>query len=128
MEWMRLVGFCLVAAVLVMILRQMHPSAAGLLCVAFGVMMVSALLPQVRAYVESIQTFFTSMELDMQYGRIMLKAMGIVLVTQMAVQICLDMDAPSVARRAELCGRMAMLGIVLPVFMELTQMAVDVLQ
>lgn len=128
MEWMQLVGFCLVAAVLVMILRQMHPSAAGLLCAAFGVMMVSALLPQVRTYVESIQTFFSSMELDMQYGRIMLKAMGIVLVTQMAVQICLDMDAPSVARRAELCGRMAMLGIVLPVFMELTQMAVDVLQ
>ena len=54
--------------------------------------------------------------------------MGIVLVTQLAVQVCQDMDAPSIARLAVLCGRIALLGVAVPVFMELTQMAVDVLR
>lgn len=128
MEWMRLIGFCLLAAVLVMLLRQMHPSVAGLLSAVFGVMVVLVLLPQIGTYVDMIRELLLSMELDAQYGRVMLKAMGIALVTQMAVQICHDLDAPSVARRAEFCGRAAMLSIVIPVFMELTQMAVDVLQ
>ena len=128
MEWMRLIGFCLLAAVLVMLLRQMHPSVAGLLSAVFGVMVVLVLLPQIGTYVDMIRELLLSMELDAQYGRVMLKAMGIALVTQMAVQICQDLDAPSVARRAEFCGRAAMLSIVIPVFMELTQMAVDVLQ
>ena len=34
----RLIGFCLLAAVMTMLLRQMNPGVAALLCVAFGAM------------------------------------------------------------------------------------------
>ncbi|MDO5300387.1 MAG: stage III sporulation AC/AD family protein [Clostridia bacterium] len=128
MQWIRLIGFCLLAAAMVMMLRQMNPAVAGLLSVAFGALVVGMVLPGVKAYIETIQSFLNSLDLDAEYYRIMLKAMGIVLVTQMAVQICRDMDAPSIARRAELCGRIALLGVAMPVFITLTQMAVDVLR
>lgn len=128
MQWIRLIGFCLLAAAMVMVLRQMNPAIAGLLSVAFGALLVSMVLPGVKAYIETIQSFLSSLDLSAEYYRIMLKAMGIVLVTQMAVQICQDMDAPSIARRAELCGRIALLGVAMPVFITLTQMAVDVLR
>ena len=128
MEWIRLIGFCLLTAALVMTLRQLHPPFAGLLCAAFGVLIVSAVLPQVRGYIETIRTFLESLGLSGAYYRVMLRAMGIVLVTQIAVQVCRDMDAPSVAQRAELCGRLALLGVAVPVFIELTRLAVDVLR
>lgn len=128
MEWIRLIGFCLLTAALVMTLRQLHPPFAGLLCVAFGVLIVSAVLPQVQAYIGTIRTFLDSLGLSGEYYRVMLRAMGIVLVTQIAVQACKDMDAPSVAQRAELCGRLALLGVALPVFLSLARMAVGVLQ
>lgn len=128
MEWIRLIGFCLLAAVMVMVLRQLHPAMAGLLSVAFTAMLVGLVLPGIQSYVSTIQAFLASLDLDGAYYRIMLKAMGIVLVTQLAVQVCLDLDAPSIARRAELCGRVALLGVAAPVFMELTQLAVDVLR
>ncbi|MCI7702853.1 MAG: hypothetical protein MSP08_00705 [Clostridiales bacterium] len=128
MQWLRLIGFCLLAASMVMVLRQMHPQTAGLLSVAFGVLVMGLVLPEISGVVETIRAFLLSLGLDAQYYRIMLKAMGIVLVTQLAVQVCQDMDAPSIARRAVLCGRIALLGVAVPVFMELTQMAVDVLR
>jgi len=127
-EWLRLIGICLLSGVLVMLLRQLHPAMAALLCAVFGVMVVAAVLPDLRSYVVSIRDFLLSLGLDGQYYTVMLKAMGIVLVTQIASQVCRDMDAPSVAQRAELCGRLALLGIVMPVFLSLTQMAVDVLR
>lgn len=128
MEWLRLTGFCLLAGAMVMVLRQMHAQTAALLSVAFGVLVLGMALPQIAAYIESIHAFLSSLGLDAQYFRIMIKAMGVVLVTQLAVQACEDMEAASVARRAELCGRLALLGIAVPVFMELTQMAVNALQ
>lgn len=128
MEWLRLIGFCLLAAAMVLILRQLHPQTAGLLSAAFGVLVMGLVLPSVQAYIEMIRAFLVSLGLDAPYYKTMLKAMGIVLVTQMAVQFCQDMDAPSIARRAEFCGRAALLGIAAPVFMSLTQMAVDVLR
>lgn len=127
-EWLRLIGFCLLAASMVMVLRQMHPQTAGLLCIAFGVLVMALVLPDIGEMIKTIRTFLLSLGLDAQYYRIMLKAMGIVLVTQLAVQACQDMDAPSIARRAAFCGRIALLGVSVPVFMELTQMAVDVLR
>lgn len=125
-EWLRLIGFCLLAASMVMVLRQMHPQTAGLLSIAFGVLVMALVLPDIGEMIKTIRTFLLSLGLDAQYYRIMLKAMGIVLVTQLAVQACQDMDAPSIARRAAFCGRIALLGVAVPVFMELTQMAVDV--
>ena len=128
MEWLRLIGFCLLAAAMVLVLRQMHPQTAGLLSIAFGVLLVMLVLPGVHAYIETIRAFLEELNLDTQYYRILLKAMGIVLVTQLAVQFCMDMDAPSIAKRAEFCGRIALLGVALPVFMTLTRMAIDVLR
>ncbi len=128
MDEFKLIGLCLLAAAMVMVLRPMHPQTAGLLAVAFSVLVVSMVLPGVQAYIESIRSFLASLGLDAGYYRILLKAMGIVLVTQLAVQACCDMDAPSIARRAAFCGRMALLAVAVPVFMELTRMAVDVLQ
>ena len=128
MEWLRLIGFCLLAAAMVLVLRQMHPQTAGLLSMAFGVLLVMLVLPGVQTYIETIRVFLSELNLDTQYYKTLLKAMGIVLVTQLAVQFCQDMDAPSIARRAEFCGRIALLGVALPVFMSLTQMAVDVLR
>lgn len=128
MEWIRLIGFCLLAAVLVAILRQTTPVVAGLLSVAFGAMLLGAALPGVREYIEMIRSFLATLGLEGEYYKTMLKAMGIVLITQLTVQACKDMDAPSIAQRAELCGRLALLGIAVPVFISLTQMAVDVLR
>jgi len=128
MEWMRLIGLCLLAGAMVMVLKQMQPQAAALLSVVFGVLVLSALLMQIAGYIEAIRSFLHTLNLDAQYFKIMLKSMGIVLVTQLAVQACEDMDAPSIARRAEFVGRLALLSVAVPIFMELTQMAVDVLR
>ena len=128
MEWIQLIGFCLLAAVMVMLLRQMSPQIASLLSVAFGAMVVALILPSIRSYVETIRVFLASLSLEAEYYRVMLKAMGIVLVTQLATQICRELDAPSIAQKAELCGRVALLGVALPVFVSLTQMAVDALR
>ena len=46
----RLIGFCLLAAVMTMLLRQMNPGMAALLCVAFGTMTLLMLLPAVGEY------------------------------------------------------------------------------
>ena len=44
MEWLRLIGFCLLAAAMVMVLRQLSPAMAGLLAAAFGVLLVGLVL------------------------------------------------------------------------------------
>ena len=128
MTLVQLCGLCLLAAAMVMVLRQMNPQAAALLCAAFSILVVGMLLKPVSEYIMQIRNFFESLAMAEQYMKVMLRAMGIVLVTQLASQICKDMDAPSIARRAEFCGRLALLGVAMPIFLSLTQMAVEALE
>jgi len=128
LEWIRLIGACLMTAVMVVILRQMNPTVAGLLSAAFGIMLMGVLMPEVQYFIEVIRRFFGEMGLEGEYYAIMLKAMGIVLITQIAEQICCDMGVQVIAERVEMCGRIAMMGIAVPLFIDLTRMAVDVLR
>lgn len=128
MEWLQMIGSCILAAVMVMLLRQLSPPIAALCSAAFGAMLVSALLPSVGAYISEIRSFLGSLGLEGEYYAVMLRAMGVVLVTQLSVEICRELDAPAVAKRAELCGRMALMGVALPVFVSLTRMAVEALR
>lgn len=128
MEWMALIGYCLLAASMVLVLRQMNAAAAGLLTAAFGVLMAGFLLPQIKSLIDTVHGFLASLGMDAQYYRIMLKTMGIALTTQIAMQVCQDLDAPSIARRAEFCGRVALMSVAVPVFVQLTQMAVGALR
>ena len=127
MEWMRMLGMCLLAASLVVLLRQMNAQAAALLAAAFGVMTVMTTLPQLRSYAASIYSLLSGIGLQSEYYAIMAKAMGIVAVTQIAVSACMDMEAPSIARKAEILGRFALLGIAVPVFISLAEAAIGVL-
>lgn len=128
MNWGMYLGLVLLSAGLVMLLRQMYSPAASLLTILFGVMTLSAILPTLGEYAAMIGEFLGAMSLDGTYGAVMIKTMGIVLLTQLSSEACREMDAPGIARCAELCGRIALLGIAVPVFISLTQMAVDVLK
>ena len=127
MAWLKLIGLCVLAAAMVMVLSQMHPRIAALLSIVFGLMVVAVSLGPVTQYVAQIQSFLTDAALDGAYGKVILKAMGIVLVTQLACEVCREMDASGVARRVEFLGRIALLGLAVPVFISLAEMAVNVL-
>lgn len=128
MEWIRLIGFCLLSSVLIIIVRQMNPLMAGLMSSVFGMLFLNAVLPQIQGHVESMRNFISQTGLEGRYYADMLKAMGIVLLTQTAAQICQDMGENTIAERVEQCGRLALLGIAVPVFIELTELAVSALR
>lgn len=128
MGWFQLIGICLLASVLVVILKPMNPVIASLLTAAFGVMIIGAMLPEIQRFIEVIRQFLMEMGLEGGYYALMLKVMGIVFVAQLAEQVCRDMGAQAVAERVELCGRIAIMGIVVPLFIDLTRMVIDVLR
>ena len=127
MEWTRLLGFCVLSALLTMVLKQMNQPVSVLLTVAAGVMALYAALPQIGQYVAQIRQLLDGLGLDGMYYGMMLKVMGVALVTQIAVGICTEMGASSAAGYAEFCGRLAMMGIAVPVFMDLAELAVGML-
>ena len=51
---------------MVMVLRQMHPQTAGLLSIAFGVLVMGLVLPEIGGIIGTIRAFLLSLGLEAQ--------------------------------------------------------------
>ena len=117
MDFLQSAGLGIVAAVICLLLKQYRPEFALVAAVACGALLllsvVSALSPVFSAMEELVeQTGVTP-----AYLQLVLKAFGICYAGQTAI-----------AGKVELAGRAAVLVLSLPLFMEIAQTAVSLLQ
>lgn len=111
-----IIGFALIAAVLALLLRQHRAEFAVIVTVLAGagilLMTVSALLPTL----ELMRRLGEEAKLDGQHVGILLKALGICYLSQLAADACRDAGETALAGKVELAGRAAMVVLALPLF------------
>lgn len=113
--WM-IVGVSVTAALLALILRQTQPAAAMALTVAAGVLLFASVLGAAIPLVQRVSSLFDGALIDTVYTQVLLKALGISLLTQTTADICRDAGESALAAKAELGGQVLLLVCALPLF------------
>lgn len=114
MEIFKIAAFVLVAAVLVMLLRQYLP-AYGVVCLtACSACLLVYLMQTAQPLLEWFRMMASS--LDAQSSLCVLKAAGIALVAQNMQEVCRDSGMSVLAGKVELAGRCLILICALPMF------------
>lgn len=113
--WM-IVGVSVTAAVLALTLRQSQPVCATALTVAAGVLLLGASLSAAVPLIGRVGALLQSSVVDSRYTEVLLKALGISLLTQTAADICRDAGETALAAKAELGGQVLLLMCGLPLF------------
>ncbi len=113
----KFVGLTLVTAVLGLILRQRSPEQAFMLTVGFAAVSGVYLLSEAAALLGDFLDFANSaVEESFQ---VVVKSLGICLVTQMACDTCCDFGQTALAGRLELAAKVAILAVSFPLFRQL---------
>ncbi len=116
------IGFSLCAAALSLTLRQYRPEFSMILSVVCGIGVLLWLAAQISPVLGQIKKL-SSMAVLPQEGGILLKSLGICLVTQIACDTCRDIGETAIASRLETAGRAAMLLLAMPMFVKLLEQA-----
>ena len=127
MTAIRIVALCLAAAMICSTLRSQRPEMATALSLAVG---IGALLMTGDAFGEvsaSIQRFSVLVELDGGSTAVLLKAAGITVISELGVQICCDAGESALAGRIRLATRVVMLGMAMPLVLDIVDSVGDVL-
>jgi len=108
-------GVVLVGASAAVMLRQTQPVVAMLLATTVGVVLLVTVLGELTPLIDRVEHL-----LDGTVGdgntTILLKTVGIGLVTQFAADVCRDAGESSLAGKAEMAGRVLLLLCGLPLF------------
>lgn len=128
MEIFKVLGICIITAVLALILKQQKGEYAFLISLAGGlaamIYIISGIVPQAAAIGMRLSEYGVNTE----YFKIAFKALGIGYITSFVADACRDSGQASLAGRAELAGKCAVFLISLPLISGILKTALSLLK
>lgn len=128
MELTAIIVLLLLAAFLSVLLRRYQPELALGVGIIAGVLVLSAVVKTLLPTLHSLRTMLEGAALPSAYVGILFRALGICLLTQLAADTCRDAGENALAAKAEFVGKIMLLILALPLFQEITELALSMMQ
>ncbi len=118
---------CIIGSVLCLFLREVQRPQAALLGLAVLILVLLSAMPEVRRIVYTAHQLYTQSGLDAGWFAILCKAAGVSYLTQIGADICRDCGETAAASAVELCGRISLAALALPLFVKLAEIVLEVI-
>lgn len=111
-------GIGIVAAVLALVLRQHRPEYALLVSLGAGVFILYRVCVMVVPIMNEIDAVISASAIPSGYVQVLLRALGLSFVTQIACDTCADAGEKAIAAKVEIAGKIAVLAVSMPLFQQ----------
>ena len=118
---------CIVGSVLCLFLREVQRPQAALLGLGMLILVLLSAMPELQRIVQTVENLYSQSGLDEGYFAILCKAAGITYLTGLGADVCRDCGEGAAASAVELCGRVSLVGLSLPLFVKLAEIVLEVI-
>lgn len=127
MDILKIVFLGILTALLYALLRQLKPETAPLVVLAGASVIIIALTDGLLGISEEIDGMMELAGLEKENVSILMKSLGICVVTQFAADICYDNSCSSIAAAVELAGRVGAIALAMPMIKTVAQLAIGLI-
>lgn len=128
MEFWQSAGLGIIAAVLCLLLKQYRPEFALAAATACGALLLLSVVSAFSPVFSALSRLAAQTGAAADYLALVLKAFGICYLSQLAADTCRDAGQTAIAGKIELAGRAAVLVLSLPMFLEVAETALSLLE
>ena len=111
----------IIGALVCVVINQYKPEYTVLAAIATGLVILLLLMPGLSSILEYINDISLIGKIDLSFGKTIVKALGICIVTQLASDTCRDCGQSSIASKIELGGKVSVLAVSIPMFVSLIE-------
>ena len=127
MDTVKIAFVGIITVLIYALLRQIKPEIAPLVVIAGTGMIFISLSGNLLDVTGSVDSMMTLAGLDEENASLLMKALGICVVTQFAADICYDNSCSSLAAAVELAGRIGALSLAMPMIKTVARMALGLI-
>ena len=124
---MKIVGVAVTGAVSYLILKKYSSEFTVLFEIGAVIFLFLYVYPYLCEIVDLIKNYGTDSGIDSAYINIIVKALGISLVTQFSSDLCKDAGENALASKTEFAGKIVMLASALPIIRSLFELTVRII-
>ena len=123
MELIKVLGFCLISAIICLVLKQQKSEYSLIVSIAASVLILILLIKNIFVPISIIEQKIESYGIDSDYFKTALKALGIGYITTFIADSCRDAGQASLASKAELAGRISIFILSVPLLLSVMDTA-----
>lgn len=127
MEIFQVIGFALIAAFFLVILREQRPEIALPLSLAAGVIIFLLVLSKIGEILTVLSELAQRADLNRFYLATLLKIVGIAYIAEFGAQVCRDAGEEAVATRVEFAAKILVVFLALPIVVAVLESIVRLL-
>jgi stage III sporulation protein AD len=127
MAILNVLGIAVIATAIAVLLRQYKAEYAMLVGLAAGIIILLYILIKSQPVFSELNALMSNSGINNSYSQILIKALGICFITQLATDVCKDSGETAIASKVELVGKFAILLLALPLFEQVAKLAVGLL-
>ena len=127
MTTVALVGVLTAAALMALVLKTQRPEMGMALTVLTSALVLTVLVSELTPLLDTAKNLFSELPLSWEYGSILLKGLGVCLLTQTAADLCRDAGEIALANKAELSGKITLLALSVPLFEKVATLAASMI-
>ena len=117
----------IVSVLLYALVKQLKPEMAPLTAIGAACIILVAITDSLFDATGALEEMLVLSGLEKQNVSLLIKALGICIVTQFASDICRENSASSIATAVELAGRLGMLMLALPMIETVARIAIGLI-
>lgn len=127
MEIVQIVGLALIAAILVLIIKEQKPMFAFLLTAFTGIVIFLFLIGKIAGVIEMLEQLANDANINMIFLKTILKIIGIAYIAEFGAQIVRDAGQESIASKIELSGKILIMVMAIPIVSVIIETVVKLL-
>ncbi len=114
-EIFKIIGVGLIVTILTLLVKQHKPEIAVLLSAMGGILILIMLINLFSTVFSSLTQIIQKAGVNMELFTTLLKVVGVGYITEFAANICIDMQANSIADKIILGGKLVILALSMPI-------------
>ncbi|MGB4352276.1 MAG: stage III sporulation protein AD [Tissierellaceae bacterium] len=126
-EVFQIVGFGLIATILVVILRSVRSDFAIYISILAGVIIFSLIIQHLSYIIDTIRDLSRRANLEITYFSTILKIIGTAYIVEFGAQLSRDAGENSIAMKIELAGKIIIMTLAIPILLSLMDLIVKIM-
>lgn len=127
MEIIKVLVIGLIAAMIVVLLKNERPEIAMQISLAAGVVIFLLMISKLTVVIQAMQEIAGKMNIDVLYLNTVLKIIGIAYLASFGIEICKDSGQSSIAGKIEFAGKIIIITLAIPILMAVMDMIIKIM-
>ncbi len=116
-----IIGLAIICCIIITMIKQYKPEFALITTIASGCIILLVVVGRFSPVLGDIKALADSAGIKSEYMEVMLKGLGICYLTQFTSDICTDFGQTSLATKIELCGKITLAALSIPLLLSLIE-------